>query len=63
VLKKKMSRSAAPSSAMPKASRLVHHEKEGRHTGPWFASSPTASDHDGRGHRRGLDGPTMPKQL
>jgi len=42
--------------------RIVHHEKERRRTGPKFASSPLAGDSDGRGHRRGLDGPTMPKQ-
>jgi len=56
-------RSATPSSATPKASRLVHHEKERRRAGPKFASSPTARDSDGRGHRRGLDGPTMPNPI
>jgi len=56
-------RSAAPSRAPPKASRLVHHEKERPRIDPKFASSPTARDSDGRGHRRGLDGPTMPNPI
>ena len=40
--------------------RFVELEKERRHTGPKFASSPSPRQSDGRGHRRGLDGPTMP---
>ena len=39
---------------------LVHHEKERRQLGPMFASSPAPRQLVGRGHRRGLDGPTMP---
>ena len=41
---------------------LVEHEKERRQLGPMFASSPLNRVSAGRGHRRGLDGPTMPKQ-
>jgi len=38
---------------------LVEHEKE-----RWrLASSPAPGDRAGRGHRRGLDGPTRPKYL
>ena len=49
------------SPAAPQALRIVHHEKERRHRDPWFASSPPNSVSAGRGHRRGLDGPSMPK--
>ena len=42
---------------------LVGHEKERRHRDPSFASSPAPRQSDGRGHRRGLDGPSMPKPL
>ena len=42
------------------ALRIVGHGKERRPAGPHFASSPTARVVDGRGHRRGLDGPSMP---
>ena len=38
----------------------VHHEKERRHRGPKFASSPVTRQAASRGHRRGLDGPSMP---
>ena len=41
----------------------VDHEKERRRVGPMFASSPAPRQSVGRGHRRGLDGPTMPKSL
>ena len=50
------------SPAAPQALRIVHHEKERRLRDPWFASSPALDVDAGRGHRRGLDGPTMPKQ-
>ena len=43
------------------AARGVNHEKERRQAGRWFASSPDPCQSDGRGHRRGLDGPPMPK--
>ena len=49
------------SPAAPQARRIVHHEKESRRRDPKFASSPAPSVSAGRGHRRGLDGPTMPK--
>jgi len=42
---------------------LVGHEKERWHCDPSFASSPAPRQGDGRGHRRGLDGPSMPKPL
>jgi hypothetical protein len=41
---------------------VVGHEKERRRRGPPFASGPVARQSDGRGHRRGLDGPSMPKK-
>ena len=40
---------------------LVGHEKERRRRDARFASSPMARANAGRGHRRGLDGPTMAK--
>jgi len=43
--------------------RFVEHEKERRLAGPSFASSPLPSDRAGRGHRRALDGPSMPPPL
>ena len=43
--------------------RIVEHEKERRHREVMFASSPLTSERAGRGHRRGLDGPTMPKTI
>jgi hypothetical protein len=46
-----------------KASCFVDHEKERWQAGPKFASSPLACVTAGRGHRRGLDGPSMPKPL
>ena len=49
--------------AAPKALRIVHHEKERRHRDPKSASSPAPRQSDGRGHRRGLDGPSMPNPL
>ncbi len=52
-----------PSRAAPKASCLVEHEKERRQLGPKFASSPEPCQSDGRGLRRGLDGPSMPPLL
>ena len=42
---------------------LVGHEKERRHAGPKFASGPAPRQGNGRGYRRGLDGPTMPKPI
>ena len=45
------------------ALRIVHHEKERRQTGPRFASGPAPRQCAGRGHRRGLDDPTMPKHF
>jgi hypothetical protein len=42
---------------------LVGHEKERRRRDARFASSPMARANAGRGHRRGLDGPTMPNTL
>jgi|GEM_PF-2531883 len=42
---------------------FVGHEKERRHRGPLFASDPLPRQNAGRGHRRGLDGPSMPKPL
>ena len=42
---------------------VVGHEKERRHGGPRSASSPPPRKSAGRGHRRGLDGPSMPKPL
>jgi hypothetical protein len=50
------------SPAAPKATRIVNHEKERLRRDPKFASSPLARVSAGRGHRRGLDGPTMPRQ-
>ena len=47
--------------AAPKALPIVDHEKERLRPDPQFASSPLARVNAGRGHRRGLDGPTMPK--
>jgi hypothetical protein len=52
-----------PSSATPKASCLVEHEKERRQLGPKFASGPAPRQPVGRGLRRGLDGPSMPPLL
>jgi len=43
--------------------RFVEHEKARRRTGPSFASSPLAGHPAGRGHRRALDGPSMPRSL
>ena len=34
------------------AKRIVHHDKERRHVGPWFASGPLIRQSDGRGPRR-----------
>jgi hypothetical protein len=48
-------------SAAAKALRIVHHDKNRRHRDRTFASSPAPRQPDGRGHRRGLDGPSMPK--
>jgi len=48
--------------ARREASGLVEHEKERRRAGTMFASGPTACVTAGRGLRRGLDGPTKPKQ-
>jgi hypothetical protein len=42
---------------------IVHHDKERRQLDSRFASGPQASRGAGRGHRRGLDGPTMPNTL
>ena len=42
-------------------SPFVDHEKERWQLGPTFASSPPARQGDGRGQRRGLDGPTLPR--
>jgi len=42
---------------------VVHHEKERRRAGPRFASRPAPRQGAGRGHRRGLDGPSMPRPL
>jgi hypothetical protein len=39
---------------------VVEHDKERRHEDSMFASVPLAGMGDGRGHRRGLDGPPMP---
>ena len=39
---------------------FVDHDKEHRHRDAKFASGAVASLGAGRGHRRGLDGPTMP---
>jgi hypothetical protein len=52
-----------PSPAAPQALRIVHHEKERWHCDPMFASGPAPDQSDGRGYRRGLDGPTMPKPI
>ena len=51
---------AAQPSAGAAGARIVHHEKERLRAGPTFASSPSARVTAGRGHRRGLDGPSMP---
>ena len=51
------------SCATPKARVIVRHEKERLRAGPMFASSTSPGEADGRGHRRGLDGPTMPHTL
>jgi hypothetical protein len=40
---------------------IIHHEKERLRAGPSFASSPLPRQADRRGHRRGLDGPSMPR--
>jgi len=62
-------RSPSPDRVAPYQARgaegtaFVHHEKERRHPGPTFASGPPPCQSDGRGHRRGLDGPSMPNQL
>jgi hypothetical protein len=40
---------------------VVHHDKERRHVDPRFASGQMAGVKAGRGQRRGLDGPTLPK--
>src|SRR4051812_27911868 len=48
-------------SAAPTALRIVHHEKERQRSDPNFAPGPVPGKHAGRGHRRGLDGPSMPK--
>ena len=40
---------------------FVDHEKERLHGDARFASSPAPDWSAGRGHRRGLDGPSMPK--
>jgi len=50
-----------PSPAATQSPRIVHHEKERRHRDPMFASSPAPRRSVGRGHRRGLDGPSMPR--
>ncbi len=47
--------------AKPARSAAVTHDRKCRHRGQHFASSPASSLGDGRGHRRGLDGPPMPK--
>ena len=51
------------SSAVPAALRIVGLEKERRQIGPRFASGPVPRQSAGTGHRRGLDGPTMPSSL
>ena len=40
---------------------IVHHDKYRRQLDSRFASGPATRINVGRGHRRGLDGPTMPK--
>jgi hypothetical protein len=40
---------------------IVHHEKERSRSDRSFASGPVPGHCAGRGHRRGLDGPSMPK--
>ena len=45
------------------AAPIVHHDKERWQLDSRFASGPQASRGAGRGHRRGLDGPTMPNTL
>jgi hypothetical protein len=42
------------------ASRIVGHEKERWRVACHFASGPAPCQSAGRGHRRGLDGPSMP---
>jgi len=42
---------------------IVNHETERRHADPCFASGPVPCTRAGRGHRRGLDGPSMPTPL
>jgi len=42
---------------------IVGHDKERRHAGLTFASSPAPRQIVGRGHRRGLDGPSMPRHI
>ena len=44
-------------------SLLVDHDNERRLGDAWFASGPQARGAAGRGHRRGLDGPSMPNPL
>jgi hypothetical protein len=40
---------------------IVEHDKERLQAGQTFASGPLPGHPAGRGHRRGLDGPSMPK--
>jgi len=58
-------RSRAPSARSwvcdAKRRAIVRHDKERWRAGRSFASSPVARLDAGRGHRRGLDGPSMPK--
>ena len=46
-----------------RSAALVSHEKERLRAGPSFASGPVPCPRAGRGHRRGLDGPPMPKPI
>ena len=62
-LHQRSKRGSRSSPGAPQALRIVHHEKERRQRDPMFASSPAPGVNAGRGHRRGLDGPTMPKPL
>jgi hypothetical protein len=49
--------------ATPKASPIVRQDKERWRADRPFASGPVPCRFAGRGHRRGLDGPSMPKTL